>query len=63
MYIATCLEQSAIFMVADFCLHWPHYTVKTSLIDAQNVAAQNKNTLLSGTDEGNCVTAPHASEG
>ena len=33
--------------------------MKTSLIDAQNVAAQNKNMLLSGSDGGNCVPALH----
>lgn len=63
MWIATSLQQRAILKVADFCLQGPCCIVKTSSIDAWIVAVQHKTILLSGSDEGNCVTAHHASEG
>lgn len=62
-WIAACLQQRAIFKVAGFCLQGPWCIVRTSLIDTWIVAAQHKNILLSGSDEGNCVMAPHACEG
>lgn len=63
MWTATCLQQRAIFKVAGFCLQGPWCIVRTSLIDAWIVATQHKNILLSGSDEGNCVTAHRACEG
>lgn len=33
--------------------------MKTSLIDAGNIATQNKNILLLGSSEGKRVTGPH----
>lgn len=63
LWTATCLQQRAIFKVAGFCLQGPWCIVRTSSIDAWIVATQHKNILLSGSDEGNCVTAHHACEG
>lgn len=36
--------------------------MEASLTDAQSVAAQSENTLLSGSHEENCVTEPHTCE-